>query len=93
MSEEHQRIKVITGQARQQRWSTEQKLRISRRIADLGKSVSFVLRRNGVVPNLLFRWRRVMNAGAVGAVRADEPRPNGQNYPANRRAPHRGFRP
>ena len=30
-------------------------------------------RRNGVAPNLLYRWRRLMNEGGVAAVGSDEP--------------------
>ena len=35
--------------------------------------MSSVARRNGVAPNLLFRWRRLMNEGGVTAVGSDEP--------------------
>ena len=35
-------------------------------------SVSEVARRNGVAPNLLFRWRRLMSEGGVAAVGSDE---------------------
>ena len=38
-----------------------------------GETVSSVARRNGVAPNLLFRWRRLMSEGGAAAVGSDEP--------------------
>ncbi|MEM9049016.1 MAG: transposase, partial [Pseudomonadota bacterium] len=72
-SDEYQRIEVITGTARRRRWSTAEKLRIvegeedkerpqrgvSLTNLDSRESVSSVARRNGVAPNLLYRWRRL----------------------------------
>ena len=37
-----------------------------------GSSVSQVARKYGVNPNQIFSWRRLMRAGALSAVRADE---------------------
>jgi transposase len=73
MSEEDQRIEVITGTARRRHWSTEQKLRIIEESFEPGETVSSVARRNGVAPNLLFRWRRLLSEGGVTAVGSDEP--------------------
>ena len=73
MSEEYQRIEVITGAARRRHWSTEQKLRIIEESFEPGETVSSVARRNGVAPNLLFRWRHLMSEGGVTAVGSDEP--------------------
>ena len=73
MSKDYQRIEVITGKARRRRWSTEQKLRIIKESFEPGETVSSVARRNGVAPNLLFRWRRLMSEGGVAAVGSDEP--------------------
>jgi transposase len=73
MSEEYQRLEVITGTARRRRWSTEQKLRIIEESFEPGETVSAVARRNGVAPNLLFRWRRLMSEGGAAAVGSDEP--------------------
>ena len=72
MSDEFQRIEVIPGTARRRRWTTEQKIRIIEESFDSGASVSEVARRNGVAPNLLFRWRRLMSEGGVAAVGSDE---------------------
>ena len=73
MSEEYQRIEVITGRARRRRWSTEQKLRIIEESFEPRETMSSVARRHGVAPNLLFRWRRLMSEGGVAAVGSDEP--------------------
>jgi transposase len=73
MSQEYQRIEVITGTARRRHWSTEQKLRIIEESFELGETVSSVARRHSVAPNLLFRWRRLMNEGGVTAVGSNEP--------------------
>ena len=73
MSEEYQRIERITGTARRRHWSTEQKLRIIEESFEPGETVSSAARRNGVAPNLLYRWRRLMSEGGVTAVRSDEP--------------------
>ncbi|SFE93279.1 Transposase [Roseivivax sediminis] len=37
-----------------------------------GASISVVARRNGVAPNLLYRWRRLMLDGGAAAVSEDE---------------------
>lgn len=73
MSEDYRRIELITGTARRRYWSTEQKLRIIAESFAPGETVSSVARRNGVAPNLLYRWRRLMSDGGVAAVGSDEP--------------------
>lgn len=72
MSEDYQRIEVITGTARRRSWSAEQKLRIIEESLAPGETVSSVARRNGVAPNLLYRWRRLMSEGGATAVGSDE---------------------
>ena len=37
-----------------------------------GESISSVARRNGVAPNLLYRWRRLMLEGGTIAVSSDD---------------------
>jgi transposase len=73
MSEDYRRIEVITGTLRRRNWSTAEKLRIVEESLEPGETVSTVARRNGVAPNLLFRWRRLMSEGGVVAVGSDEP--------------------
>ena len=72
MSEDYQRIELITGTARRRHWSTEEKLRIIEESVEPGETVSSVARRRGVAPNL-YRWRRLMSEGGVTAVGSDEP--------------------
>jgi transposase len=73
MSDEYRRIEVITGTARRRRWSVEEKLRMVAESCEPGESVSAVARRHGVAPNLLYRWRRLVNQGGATAVGSDEP--------------------
>jgi transposase len=73
MSDEYQRIELITGAARRRRWTTEQKLQIIEASYEPGESVSSVARWHGVAPNLLYRWRRLMAEGGAAAVGSDEP--------------------
>lgn len=73
MPEDYQRIELITGTARRRYWSTEQKLRIIEESFEPGETVSSVARRNGVAPDLLYRWRRLMSEGGITAVGSDEP--------------------
>ena len=63
---------MITGTARRRRWATSEKLRIVEESFEPGATVSEVARRNGVAPNLLFRWRRLMTEGGTVAVGVDE---------------------
>ena len=37
-----------------------------------GMSISYVARRHGLSPSLVFRWRRLMSEGGREAVRADD---------------------
>jgi transposase-like protein len=73
MSDDYQRIELITGTARRRYWSTEQKLRIIEQSFEPGETVSSVARRHGVAANLLYRWRRLMSEGGATAVGSDEP--------------------
>jgi len=72
MSDEYQRIEIITGNGRRRRWSAVQKLRMVEETWQTGESISEVARRNGVAPNLLYRWRRLMSEGGAVAVQADD---------------------
>ena len=72
MSDDYQRIELITGTSRRRYWSTEQKLRIIEESFEPGETVSSVARRNGVAANLIYRWRRLMSEGGVTAVGSDE---------------------
>ena len=65
-------IEIITDGGRRRHWTAADKLRIVEETLDEGASISVVARRNGVTPNLLYRWRRLMLAGGSVAVREDD---------------------
>ena len=52
MSDDYQRIELITGTARRRRWTTEQKLRIIEASYEPGESVSSVAAWGGAEPSL-----------------------------------------
>jgi transposase-like protein len=72
MSETCSRVEVITGVARRRRFSIAQKLAIVEETMQPGMSISYVARRHGLSPSLVFRWRRLMSDGGREAVRADD---------------------
>ena len=72
MSDTFSRVEIITGVARRRRFTTEQKLAVVGETMQPGMSISYVARRHGLSPSLVFRWRRLMTAGGHEAVRADD---------------------
>lgn len=65
-------IEIIADAGRRRYWSASEKLRIVEETLVGEESVSAVARRNGVAPNLLFRWRRLMLEGGSIAVQSDD---------------------
>ncbi len=65
-------VEIITDGGRRRRWSAAEKLRIVEETLDERASISVVARRNGVAPNLLYRWRRLMLEGGSVAVTGDD---------------------
>ena len=65
-------IEIINDGGRRRRWSAAEKLRIVEETLDERASISVVARRNGVAPNLLYRWRRLMLDGGAVAVSEDD---------------------
>jgi transposase len=65
-------VEIITDGGRRRRWSATEKLRIVEETLDERTSISVVARRNGVAPNLLYRWRRLMLEGGSIAVAEDD---------------------
>ena len=63
---------ILTGVQRRRRWSTAEKIPLVEESQQPGSSVSFVARRYGLSPSLLFRWKRRMLEGGHQAVQADE---------------------
>lgn len=65
-------VDIITDGGRRRRWSAAEKLRIVEETLEDHASISIVARRNGVAPNLLYRWRRLMLEGGSVAVTEDD---------------------
>ncbi len=65
-------IEIITDGGRRRRWPATEKLRIVEETLYDGESISAVARRNGVAPNLLYRWRKLMLEGGSIAVAEDD---------------------
>ena len=72
MSDTFFRVEVITGVARRRRFTTEQKLAVVAETMQPGMSISYVARRHGLSPSVVFRWRRLMAEGGQQAVQADD---------------------
>ena len=62
MSDTFSKLEVITGVARRRRFSTDLKLAIVAETMQPGMSISYVARRHGLSPSLVFRWRRLISA-------------------------------
>ena len=65
-------VEIISDGGRRRRWPVAERLRIIGETLDEGTSLSVVARRNGVAPNLLYRWRRLMLDGGAVAVSEDD---------------------
>ena len=65
-------VEIITDGGRRRRWSSAEKLRIVEETLDGRDRISAVARRNGVAPNLLYRWRKLMLEGGSVAVTGDD---------------------
>ena len=65
-------VEIITDGGRRRRWSAAEKLRIVEETLEDHASISIIARRNGVAPNLLYRWRRLMLEGGSVAVTEDD---------------------
>jgi|ERR1700733_3074938 transposase-like protein len=63
MSDTFSKVEVITGVARRRRFSTDLKLAVIAETMQPGMSISYVARRHGLSPSLVFRWRGLMNEG------------------------------
>jgi len=63
-------VEVITSVARRRRWNPKEKRSMVQEAESPGMSVSSVARKYGIHPNQLFRWRRLMYAGALCPVKA-----------------------
>jgi transposase len=67
-----ERIEVLSSIQRRRRYSLDEKMTVLAEAAQPGMSISYVARRHGISPSLLFGWRRRMTEGGKEAVRADD---------------------
>jgi transposase len=72
MSSSVDRIEVFAGIQRRRRFSVDQKLAVLQEAAQPGMTISYVARRHGIAPSLVFGWRRRMTEGGKEAIRADD---------------------
>lgn len=72
MSSSADRIEVFSGIQRRRRYSVDQKLAVLAEAAQPGMTISYIARRHGISPSLVFGWRRRMTEGGKEAVRADD---------------------
>ena len=72
MSSSVDRVVVFAGIQRRRRYSVDQKLAVLQEAAQPGMTISYVARRHGISPSLIFGWRRRMTEGGKEAIRADD---------------------
>ena len=65
-------VEVITSVERRRRWTAEQKRAIVEEAEQPGSSISSVARKYGIHPNQLFKWRRLIELGALVAAGSEE---------------------
>lgn len=65
-------VEVVVGVQRRRRWSVSEKRSMVREAEQPGMSISAVSRKYGIHANQLFRWRKLVEEGALSAVGADE---------------------
>ena len=62
----------VVNVVQRRRWSVADKVRMVEEASLPGMNVSYVARKYGIAPNLLFRWRKLMSDGGKVAVQADD---------------------
>jgi transposase len=72
MSNSVDRVEVFAGIQRRRRYTPEQKMAFVQEAAQPGMTISYVARRHGIAPSLIFGWRRRMSEGGKEAIRADD---------------------
>lgn len=68
---EYPSVELVTSVQRR-RWTLDEKLRIVEESSLPGMSVSFVARKHGIAPSLLFRWRKLMSEGGKTAIKSND---------------------
>jgi transposase len=72
MSNNAERVEVFAGIQRRRRYTVEQKMAFVQEASQPGMTISYVARRHGIAPSLIFGWRRRMSEGGKEAIRADD---------------------
>jgi transposase len=72
MSSGVERVEVFSAIQRRRRYPVDQKLAVWAEAAQPGMTISYVARRHGISPSLIFGWRRRMTEGRKEAVRLDD---------------------
>ena len=72
MSNNVDRVEVFAGIQRRRRYTADQKLAVVQEAAQPRMTISYVARRHGIAPSLIFGWRRRMSEGGKEAIRADD---------------------
>jgi len=72
MSNSAERVEVFAGIQRRRRYTAEQKMALVQEASQPGMTISYVARRHGIAPSLIFGWRRRMSEGGKEAIRADD---------------------
>jgi transposase len=57
MSSNADRVEVFAGIQRRRRYSADQKVAVLQEGAQPGMTISFVARRHGIAPSLIFGWK------------------------------------
>jgi len=66
------RVEVVTSVERRRRFTPDQKKAIIEEAEQSGSSISIVARKYGINPSQVFKWRRLMQEGALVAAGAEE---------------------
>src|SRR5687768_1945620 len=66
------RVEVVTSLQRRRRWTLQEKLQAVEEASAPGMTVSYLVRKYGIHPSLLFKWRRLMTEGGQEATRAED---------------------
>lgn len=72
MTSSKEKIEVITSIQRRRRWSTAQKRDMIHETFLPGMNLSITARKYGISPSQLYKWRRLMEDGALEGIRSEE---------------------
>jgi len=70
-AKEYSTVEVV-NEVQRRRWPVSEKLRIVEESTLPGLSISYVARKYGLSPSLLYRWRQLMSDGGKVAIQADD---------------------